>query len=216
MKTSPVLRAWLRRLDAAGVAFKLRHRWTGWDDAGALAFATPDGAVTAKADATVLALGGASWPQLGSSGAWVDVLSAAGVRIVPLQPANCGFLAPWSEIFRSRFGGAPRLAFVRPARRGEALLTKTGLEGQHLRTITRSHCRRGRPSCTSTCPRGTNARWRSASPPRAENSRCRHLRKTASLTAAIGLLHEATIAASSAFRHVAVCARRSHQGGAGA
>src|SRR5450432_3065864 len=74
MKTSPLLRAWLRRLDAAGVTFKSRHRWTGWDDAGALVFATPDGAVVVKAHASVLALGGASWPQLGSSGAWVDVL----------------------------------------------------------------------------------------------------------------------------------------------
>src|SRR5207244_4458669 len=92
MKTSPLLRAWLRRLDAAGVAFKLRHCWTGWNDAGALTFATPDGTVSTAVDATVLALGGASWPQLGSSGDWVDVLSAAGVEIVPLRPANCGFL----------------------------------------------------------------------------------------------------------------------------
>src|SRR6202171_6475821 len=133
MKTSPLLRAWLRRLDAAGVAFKLRHRWTGWDETGALTFATPDGGVTAKADATVLALGGASWPQLGSSGAWVDVLGAAGVRIVPLQPANCGFLAPWSEIFRSRFAGIPLkrlgLSFGPYNVRGEALITRTGLEG---------------------------------------------------------------------------------------
>ena len=78
MKASPLLRAWLRRLDAAGVAFRLRHRWTGWDAAaGSLTFASPSGPATAAADATVLALGGASWPQLGSTGAWADVLAAA-------------------------------------------------------------------------------------------------------------------------------------------
>src|SRR6478672_10403721 len=78
MKASPLLRAWLRRLDAAGVVFKPRHRWTGWGAEGALTFQAADGPVTAKADATVLALGGASWPQLGSTGAWAGILAAAG------------------------------------------------------------------------------------------------------------------------------------------
>jgi predicted Rossmann fold flavoprotein len=79
MKTSPLLRAWLRRIDPAGVAFKLRHRWTGWDATGALAFATPDGAVVVKAHASVLALGGASWPRLGSDGGWVGAMAGAGI-----------------------------------------------------------------------------------------------------------------------------------------
>ena len=80
MKTSPLLRAWLRRLDAAGVSFKLRHRWMGWDEEGCLLFDTPQGQTTVSADATVLALGGASWPHLGSDGAWVDRNERSGCR----------------------------------------------------------------------------------------------------------------------------------------
>ena len=97
MKASPLLRAWLRRLDAAGVRFALRHHWTGWDEAKRLTFATPDGAVTVEADATVLALGGASWPRLGSDGGWAGALTQAGVAVSPLKPSNCGFLVAWSE-----------------------------------------------------------------------------------------------------------------------
>src|SRR3954452_1401107 len=107
--------------------------WTGWGDTGALVFATPGGAASIEADASVLALGGASWPQLGSTGSWTDVLSASGVRIVPLRPANCGVLTPWSEIFRNRFAGEPLkrlgLSFGPHKARGEAVITKTGLEG---------------------------------------------------------------------------------------
>ena len=79
LKASPLLRAWLRRLDAAGVVFKPRHRWTGWDDDGALTFETPSGVVTERADATVLALGGASWPRLGSDGSWAEIMTRAGI-----------------------------------------------------------------------------------------------------------------------------------------
>src|ERR1700712_4958102 len=87
-KTSPLLRAWLRRLDAMGVQFALRHRWVGWDDDGQLVFQAADGPLTVDAPATVLALGGASWPRLGSDGAWFEALAAKGVSIAPLQPAN--------------------------------------------------------------------------------------------------------------------------------
>ena len=108
MKASGLLRAWLRRLDAQGVAFRTRHRWTGWDESsGHLRFATEAGDVLVRADATVLALGGASWPRLGSDGAWVDILNAAGIGIAPLQPANCGFRVVWSDLFRERFEGQP-------------------------------------------------------------------------------------------------------------
>ena len=207
MKTSPLLRAWLRRLDAAGVAFKLRHRWTGWDDAGSLTFATPDGRVTAIADATVLALGGASWPQLGSSGAWVDVLSAAGVGIVPLRPANCGFLAPWSEIFRSRFAGAPLkrlgLSFGPHKVRGEALVTETGLEGGGIYALSaplrEAIAASGEAMLyIDLCPDiGPAALEQRLAASRGKQSLSTFLRKAASLSpAAIGLLHEATIAAS--------------------
>jgi uncharacterized flavoprotein (TIGR03862 family) len=134
MKASPLLRAWLRRLRSEGVAFALRHRWVGWDDAGDLVFTRPDDAtVTDRPDATVLALGGASWPRLGSDGAWAEVLGRAGVAIVPLQPANCGFRADWSAEFGARRGGAPlkRIAVTFGERtvRGETVITRDGLEG---------------------------------------------------------------------------------------
>jgi uncharacterized flavoprotein (TIGR03862 family) len=133
MKASPLLRAWLRRLQGEGVTFAMRHRFIGWQD-GALAFARPDSTiVTDTADATVLALGGSSWPRLGSDGGWVAVLASAGVGVAPLQPANCGFLAPWSEPFRNRRAGAPlkRIAatYGELTVRGEAVITSDGLEG---------------------------------------------------------------------------------------
>jgi uncharacterized flavoprotein (TIGR03862 family) len=132
-KASPLLRAWLRRLDSIGVQFALRHRWTGWDGDGRLSFVSPDGARVVDADATVLALGGASWPRLGSDGGWVEPLAAKGVTISPLRPANCGFTVAWSDIFRDRFEGQPlkgaAFSFVGHALRGEAIVTRSGLEG---------------------------------------------------------------------------------------
>jgi predicted flavoprotein YhiN len=98
MKAAPLLRAWLHRLRGRGVRLHMRHRWQGWDDDGALRLrhaAGPCSAVTA--DATVLALGGASWQRLGSDGAWVPLLAARGVALAPLQPSNCGFDVAWSE-----------------------------------------------------------------------------------------------------------------------
>jgi len=132
-KASPLLRAWLRRLDAMSVQFALRHRWTGWDENGRLLFQTPDGQRNVEARATVLALGGASWPRLGSDGAWVETLGSKGVTISPLRPANCGFTVAWSDIFRDRFEGHPlkgiALSFGPHTVRGEAVITRTGIEG---------------------------------------------------------------------------------------
>jgi uncharacterized flavoprotein (TIGR03862 family) len=133
MKASPLLRAWLRRLQGLGIIFATRHRFIGWR-AGVLAFAKPDRETVSEApDATVLALGGASWPRLGSDGGWVATLSGAGVAVTPLQPANCGFLAQWSEPFRVRRAGAPlkRIAatFAGQTIRGEAVITAAGIEG---------------------------------------------------------------------------------------
>jgi uncharacterized flavoprotein (TIGR03862 family) len=133
-KASPLLRAWLRQLDSTGVQFRLRHRWIGWDDTGRSRFQTPDGRqVVVEARATVLALGGASWPRLGSDGAWTEILAARGVAISPLRPANCGFTVPWSDIFRDRFAGQPlkgiALSFGAHTVRGEAMVTRTGIEG---------------------------------------------------------------------------------------
>lgn len=132
-KASPLLRAWLRRLNSAGVQFKLHHRWIGWDASGRLIFENPDEHCTVNANATVLALGGASWPRLGSEGTWVDILAAKGLMITPLRPANCGFTVAWSDIFRDRFEGQPlkgvAFSFGRCTSRGEAVITRTGIEG---------------------------------------------------------------------------------------
>jgi len=132
-KASPLLRAWLRRLDSAGVQFALRHRWTGWDESGRLVFQTPEGPRLVDAGATVLALGGASWPRLGSDGAWVAMLAAKGVKISTLRPANSGFTVAWSDIFRDRFEGQPlkgvALTFGPHTLRGEAIVTRAGIEG---------------------------------------------------------------------------------------
>ena len=141
MKAAPLLRAWLHRLRAAGLCLHMRQRWSGWAaDAGAsaLLLAGPDGEHTVQADAVVLALGGASWPQLGSNGAWVPWLADRGVAIAPLRPSNCGFDVGWSAYFAQRFAGAPiksvRLVFVdtpgqRFDRPGEFVVTAGGIEG---------------------------------------------------------------------------------------
>jgi hypothetical protein len=127
------LRAWLRRLDSQGVQFAFRHRWVGWDDHGRLKIQTPDGECLVEASATVLALGGASWPRLGSDGAWTDLLAARGVVLAPLRPANCGFTVAWSDVFRDRFEGQPlkgvEFKFGAHAVRGEAIVTRAGIEG---------------------------------------------------------------------------------------
>ncbi|QQO18179.1 TIGR03862 family flavoprotein [Bradyrhizobium diazoefficiens] len=132
-KASPLLRAWLRRLDSAGVRFAFRHRWIGWDGEGRLIFQTPDGASAVVAKATVLALGGASWPRLGSDGGWVDMLAAKGVAISKLRPANSGFTVAWSGVFRDRFEGQPLkgvgLTIGGHTVRGEAMITRSGIEG---------------------------------------------------------------------------------------
>ena len=133
-KASPLLRAWLRRLDhPAGVQFAFRHRWTGWDAEGRLQFQTADGAPAVGARATVLALGGASWPRLGSDGAWVDCLAAKGVAVSKLRPANSGFVVAWSDVFRDRFEGQPlkgvALTIGAHTVRGEAMITRSGIEG---------------------------------------------------------------------------------------
>ena len=141
MKAAPLLRAWLHRLRAGGLRLHMRQRWCGWAaEAGpsALALAGPEGAHTVQADAVVLALGGASWPQLGSNGAWLPWLADRGVAIAPLRPANCGFDVGWSAYFAQRFAGAPlksvRLVFVdsqgqRFDRPGEFVVTAGGIEG---------------------------------------------------------------------------------------
>lgn len=129
-RATPLLRSWIARLADLGVDLRTRHTWTGWDAAGALTF---DGYEPHVAGATVLALGGASWPRTGSDGRWVAPLEAAGVDVRPLRPANVGFTIAWSDHFRSRFAGTPlknvALTAAGTTRRGEAMLTATGIEG---------------------------------------------------------------------------------------
>jgi uncharacterized flavoprotein (TIGR03862 family) len=132
MKASPLLRAWIARLANAGCAFRARWRWRGWEGDAAL-FETPDGPARVAAEVTVLALGGASWPRLGSDAAWVPILEAIGAPIAPFRAANMGFDVDWSPYFRDRFAGAPvknvALRFGETAVRGEFIATAAGVEG---------------------------------------------------------------------------------------
>jgi uncharacterized flavoprotein (TIGR03862 family) len=132
MKASPLLRAWLKRLEGMGVTILTRHRWTGFDG-DALLFDTLDGQKRVVADATLLALGGASWPKLGSDAAWVPVLEAQGVAITPLRPANCGFDCDFSEGFDTRFSGQPvksvKATSAAGTTQGEFVISRGGIEG---------------------------------------------------------------------------------------
>ena len=132
-KASPLLRAWLLRLEALGVGVALRHRLEGLEADGRLVFAGPEGRAESAPDATLLALGGGSWPRLGSGGLWVNPLRRAGVSVRDLAPANCGFRIAWSDVFRNRFAGTPvkriALSFGGDTIRGEAAITDAGIEG---------------------------------------------------------------------------------------
>ena len=132
MKASPLLRAWLARLEGLGVEIRTRSRWTGWKD-GALSFDTPEGERLERPDAVVLALGGASWAKLGSDAAWVPELETAGVAVAPFRPANVGFDLAWSPLFRDRFAGQPikgvALSHAGRTVRGEAMIAAYGIEG---------------------------------------------------------------------------------------
>ena len=134
MKASPLLRAWLARLDGLGVELHAGRLWTGWDGSGALRFTLrAGGAETVKPRATLLALGGASWPRLGADGSWVELLEQKGIAIAPLRPANAGFTVAWSALMRERFAGQPlkriALSFAGQRVLGEAMIDAGGIEG---------------------------------------------------------------------------------------
>lgn len=205
-KASPLLRAWLRRLDASGVRLALRHRWTGWDDDGRLSFATPQGQVAVKAAATVLALGGASWPRLGSDGHWVDLLTQRGVSIAPLRPANCGFTVAWSEKFSERFAGQPlkniELRFGANTMRGEAMIGREGIEGgavYAMASILRDEIARAGQATLHLGLHPDLDQHRLVerlAKPRGKQSFTTYLRKAAGLApVAIGLLYESALTA---------------------
>jgi uncharacterized flavoprotein (TIGR03862 family) len=204
MKSSPFLRAWLRRLDANRVVFKLRHRWTGWNNSGALTFAMPDGAeVTDTPDAAILALGGASWPKFGSDGGWVDTLKKEEIEVSPLRPANCGFAIQWTDLFKQRFVGEPlkRIALSHGGEtvRGEAVIAHYGLEGGGIYALSRAlreSIERSGEARLIIDLRPDMTQKQLAAPlgqPRGKQSLSTFLRKAAALSPpAIGLLQEVT------------------------
>ncbi len=132
-KTSPLLRAWQNKLQKLGVQFRLQHDWQGWKDSQLLFINAHGTEILAKADATLLALGGASWPRLGSDGSWMPTLKAQDINVRPLTPANSGFKVKWSNIFRDKFTGQPikpvALSFTGRTVRGEIMVDKNGIEG---------------------------------------------------------------------------------------
>lgn len=130
MKASPLLRAWLQRLTSLGVTFRLRQRWMGFDADGALLF---EDAAPVQAEGVVLALGGASWPKLGSDGGWVSHLTGRGVQVTPCRPANAGLRISWSEHFREKFAGTPlksvAMRWQDRLSRGDGIISTYGMEG---------------------------------------------------------------------------------------
>jgi hypothetical protein len=203
-KASPLLRAWLRRLNSQGVKFVFRHRWIGWDGSGRLRFQTPEGERLVEARATVLALGGASWPRLGSDGSWANMLAARDVAISPLRPSNCGFTVGWSDVFRSRFEGQPlkgvAFKFGALAIRGEAVITRSGIEGGVIYALSaelREAIAKSGEAVLRVALRpdlGTDELAARSSAPRGKQSLSNFLRKALNLSpVAIGLLQEAAI-----------------------
>jgi len=205
-KAAPLLRGWVRRLRESGVRFHVQHRWLGWDEAGALRFAAPEGEQRVQAGATVLALGGGSWPQLGSDGAWQPWLAGRGVEVAPLQPSNCGFDIGWSAHFAERHAGAPLKPVVahwqdasgmEHALQGECVVTQTGIEGSLVyalsATLRDAIAREGQATLhLDLAPgRDLDRLRRDLAKSRAGRSISEHLRRQAGLLGAkASLLHE--------------------------
>jgi len=144
-KAAPLLRAWLHQLKANNTQFKMQHRFVGWSK-DVWQFETPDGLKDYSFDAVILALGGASWPQLGSTGAWTMVLKDKGIKVSPLKPANMGFNVTWSEVFKEKFSGTPlkniELSFTDingnlQSKLGELLVNQYGVEGSLIYTYSK-------------------------------------------------------------------------------
>jgi uncharacterized flavoprotein (TIGR03862 family) len=205
-KAAPLLRGWVRRLREQGVSFHVQHRWLGWNDDGVLRFETPDGEQAFAADATVLALGGGSWPELGSDGAWEDLLRTRGVDVAPLQPSNCGFDVGWSEHFAGRHAGAPLKPVIAHWRddagaehtlQGECVVTATGIEGSLVyalsATLRDAIAANGEARIELDLAPGRDLQrlQNDLSRPRGGRSLSEHLRRHAGITGVkSGLLHE--------------------------
>jgi len=193
MKASPLLRAWLVRLQTKGVRFQTRWRWVGWQD-GDLAFETASGATVLDADATVLALGGASWARLGSNGKWAEILSRKGVAITPFQAANIGFSVDWSTHMARHFGKPVKgcaLYAGEIRNRGEFIISFKGLEGGGIYAVSRA-MRSGAALSLDLLPdQSQTAIVGKLGRPRGKASLSNHLRKTLKLDpVSISLLQE--------------------------
>jgi uncharacterized flavoprotein (TIGR03862 family) len=205
MKASPLLRAWLRRLDDLGVTIRTRHRWTGFGAAGGLTFEVADGStIDVVSDAALFALGGASWPRLGSDGRWTGAFEDVGVAVTQLAPANCGVVIPWSHVFKSRFEGTAlkriALSIGGSTQRGEAIITRDGLEGGAVYAlgpqIRAALARDGVATLVVDLkPDATHDELASRlAKPRGKETMTNFLRKSARLdSAAVGLLREAEL-----------------------
>jgi len=201
MKASPLLRAWLKRLDKAGVNFHLRHKWVGWNADKSLKFETPEGQKTVNANAVVLALGGGSWARLGSDGAWVHWLNQAGVKVDALKPSNCGFDVAWSLHFKEKFDGHPLksvvLWFELFHQQGEFIVTKDGVQGSLVyaaSALMRDEIEaNGKALMMLDLSPDRSHEWlvEKLSKPRGSRSMSSHLEKTVGLKGVkVGLLHE--------------------------
>lgn len=205
-KAAPLLRGWVRGLRERGVRFHVHHRWLGWDDGRQLHFDTPNGKRCIHARASVLALGGASWPQLGSDGAWVPALAERGIDIAPLRPSNCGFDIGWSEHLATRHAGAPLKPVIAHwhdldgamhSLQGECVMTATGVEGSVIYAISadlRERILRDGETMLwlDLAPGRDEVRLqRDLEKPRGKRSLSEHLRRQTGLDAAkVALLHE--------------------------
>ena len=178
MKASPLLRAWLARLDGKGVAFRTRMRWVGYDDG--FVFETPEGKETLTPDVSVLALGGASWSRLGSDGAWADILPAQGVALTPFQPANMGFIVDWSPHMAKHFGTPVKNVMLiagDESARAEFVVSARGIEGGGVYAVS-SALREGASLTLDLMPDWSEAKIASRlSQSRGKASLTNHLRK---------------------------------------
>ncbi len=199
MKASPLLRAWLKRLDNLGVHFCLRHLWQGFDGDNLVFRNAENNIIKVKPDATLLALGGASWPHLGSNGSWVEILTQCGVKIAPLRPSNCGFVTKWSDYLINNYAGTPlksvAIKHKNYLHKGEMILTKQGIEGNAVYALSASL----RESIKSEGkailyidlrPEMSIAELAKKLQIRGKNSLSNHLRKAGFAASASVLLHE--------------------------
>ncbi len=180
MKASPLLRAWLKRLGGLGVTLQTRQPWQGFDGSP-----------------TILALGGASWPHLGSDATWVPVFQAAGIAVNPFKPANSRFLVEWSKVFREKFAGTPvknvGLTYAGHRVRGELMISQEGIEGGAIYALSKGLREKpGHPLIIDFRPDlTTEVLAERLKRPRAKDSQSNYLRKVAGLApVAINLLRE--------------------------